>query len=219
MWWTDPTVVAAIIAGSVAVAGFVIQGLFITRYIDKQKLIDVKSIEAIKQQNEVQLEAIKQQNDIQLAKITTQLSTEASKKLEEYRAELLKQQEARTSRFESLTALLTLAEASDEAARNLCMLPEIDSNEGRVKAVTKALQSMSPFFESLSKVDPKKTLTKDDRAEAKRIQEQLVTILLKLKLELDPDREEYRGVLDQTYDKVAESVQSFRLYIENVIVS
>jgi hypothetical protein len=197
-------ITAATIIGSITVAGFFIQGLFITQYIDDRRKKATREIEEIREKNEIQLEHLK-----------IQLSTEASQKLEEYKIALAELQKTRKTRHESLTLLLNMAADSDEAARDLCKFSEIEGGAERVRTVTKTLQTMSPFFEILSKSDPTKSLTKEDRIEAKRIQEQLVKMLLLM--DFDRKDQEYRDALNEVYRHVAKSVEAFRLYVDNVI--
>ena len=200
----DGQIIAATIVGTVTIIGFFIQGLFITRYIDERRKQDAGDIEDIRKKNAVQLEELKHQ-----------LSAESLQKLEEYKIVLAEQQKTRKSRQESLAVLLNLSADCDEAARSLGKFSEVEGGEERVRTVTKALQTMSPFFEILSKIDPTKSLKREDRTEAKRIQEKLVKMLLLM--DFDRKDHEYRSALNDAHREVAESVQSFRLYVDNVI--
>jgi hypothetical protein len=188
----EPQVTAAIIAGGVMVTGFVVQGLLITRYIDKKRTQDAGALERIK----------------------SELSTEATKKLEEYKLDLAEQYNRRQGRRTSLIMLVNMSSDCREAAKELCKFSNGETGEERVRTVTHALHRMSPFFELLAKEDPTSSLKREDRGEAKIIQQQLVKMLLLM--DLDRKEPEYWVALDEAYNTVAASVRAFHEYFKEL---
>jgi hypothetical protein len=179
--------------GAVTVTGFVVQGLFVTRFIDKKRKEDSGELERLK----------------------VQLAAGAAQKLEECKLALAEQQKKRESRHDALRLVEDLSFNSEEAARDLCKFSEIETGEERVRIVTKALQAMSPFFEMLAKADRKHPLTKEDRAEARVTQQRLVEMLLLM--DFDRSDTAYRDVLKNAYTLVAHSARSFQAYVDNVV--
>jgi len=184
--------IAALVTSAVTLAGFLINGVWITRLIDKKRSEDARGIERIK----------------------AELSVETQKRLAEIEAEVKAREKFQDGRRVAIETILSASSIAKSAAKHLLDHAVNQSAEDRIRAVSSSLQRMSQFFEQTSASETNLRLIEEDVVRVKGIQAELVKMLLLL--DLDRDENKYWEGLQSAFESVELSVRQFEGYVRSI---